>query len=83
MTADIEVVSNERVAALVKSMQFRLPRGSVRRHHFWLAFEDLAPSPSAWDTFSLVQAEMNEAGRHVHAAYEAVADWLLRGQRAG
>jgi hypothetical protein len=81
MTSDIEVLTDERVAALVKCMQSRVQRGAASRYYFSLAFEGLAVSPSAWDTLSLVQTEMDKAGKHLYLAYEAVTGWLLRGAR--
>jgi hypothetical protein len=81
MTSDIKVLTDERVAALVKCMQSRVQRGSAGGYYLSLAFESLAVSPSAWDTFSLAQAEMNKASNHVRIAYEAVTGWLLRGAR--
>lgn len=82
MTPDIEVHADERVAALVKCMQSRALLGSAKRYRFSLAFEGLAASPSAWNTLALVQAELDQAGKHVHVAREAVVGWILRGARA-
>jgi hypothetical protein len=35
--------------------------------------------PSAWDTVSLVQAEMDKALTHVGLAFHALTGWLRRG----
>lgn len=81
MTSDIEVLTDEPVAALVKCMKSRVQRGAASRYYFSLAFEGLAVSRSAWDTLSLVQTEMDKAGKHLYLAYEGVTRWLLRGAR--
>jgi hypothetical protein len=82
MTPDIEVLADERVAALVRCNQSRARLGSANGYRFSLALEGLAASPSTWNTLSLVQAELDKASKHVHVAYEAVVGWILRGARA-
>jgi hypothetical protein len=79
MTAVFNFPTHDRVAALVQCMQARVCTVSASRYQFSLGFDGLAVGPPAWDTVSLVQAEMEKALKHVGLAFHALTDWLRRG----
>ena len=79
MRAALEAPSDPRVAALVHCMQARSREAPERRDGTSLAFESLAVSPSTWNTVSLVQGEVDRAGRHLHVAVAALTRWFVHG----
>lgn len=76
MAAVLDYPSDNRVNALLQCMQGRARRASADRYQFSFGFDGLAPGPSAWDTLSLVHAEMEMALKHLRRAYEAVTKWV-------
>ena len=81
MTVVLGFPANDCVAALVQCMQARGRRVSASRYQLSLGFDGLAVGPSAWDTVSLVQAEMDKALKHVSLAYHALTGSLPWGSR--
>lgn len=79
MAAILEFPSDDRVVTLVQCMQGRARRVSAGGYQFSLNFDGLVAGPSAWGTLSVVQAEMDDALKHVRRAYEAVTAWVRPG----
>jgi hypothetical protein len=81
MTPHAQVPDNERVAALIHCMGSPA-RGGTREARLVPSLPGRTPvSISARDTILIVQAEVDDAGRHVRIACQAVLGWFLRDAR--
>jgi hypothetical protein len=78
MTPHAQVPADERLAALIHCMGFHSPGGSGETRLLSSAPERVPASISAWDTILVVQAEVDDAGRHIRLACRAVVGWFLR-----